>query len=325
MPVSAHAFWPSSALIAESLISRGYAVGGGKEDNIQTMDLPRPTMALNPFGGIGGGDIELVSETALLPQEGPMGTILEIEEGSKSAQISSYVVKPGDTLSEIATMFDVSINTIMWANDLSTTKSIKPGQTLVILPVTGIRYTVKNGGTLRDIVKKYGGDLDEASRYNNIDPDEALEKGMVVLVPDAELHVPKPASPNQSTSRVVRGASGPSYEGYYTHPVPGARRTQGLHGYNGVDMGAPIGTPVYAAAAGEAIIARASGWNGGYGKYIVVHHSNGTQTLYAHLSENVIGEGVHVSQGELIGYVGSTGRSTGPHLHFEVRGAKNPF
>ncbi|MBI3075361.1 MAG: M23 family metallopeptidase, partial [Parcubacteria group bacterium] len=107
--------------------------------------------------------------------------------------------------------------------------------------------------------------------------------------------------------------------------VSGGRKTQGLHGFNGVDIGAPYGTPVYAAAAGTVIVSRPSGWNGGYGQYVVISHSNGTQTLYSHMGSIVASEGAYLEQGQILGYVGSTGRSTGPHLHFEVRGARNPF
>ncbi len=280
-------------------------------------------MTGNDYSGIGGGGVEVV-DGALVPQEGPAGTALEIEESEKSIQISTYVVREGDNLSSIAKLFDVSVNTIMWANDISNARGIRPGQTLVILPVTGIRYTVKKGGTLRDIVKKYGGDLEEAARYNGIEPDAVLAEGTVVIVPDGEMEAPKPVI--RTTSRVVRGAGGPSYVGYYAHPVPGgARRSQGIHGYNGVDLAAPVGTAVVASAAGTVIISRAGGWNGGYGSYVVVAHDNGTQTLYAHLSANTVQTGDSVFQGQMIGAVGSTGRSTGAHLHFEVRGARNPF
>src|SRR5690606_1590516 len=101
--------------------------------------------------------------------------------------------------------------------------------------------------------------------------------------------------------------------------------TQGLHGYNGIDLGAPVGTGVYASAGGSVILAKSSGWNGGYGNYIIISHDNGTQTLYSHLSSVNVSLGQRVSQGDLIGAVGSTGKSTGPHLHFEVRGASNPL
>jgi murein DD-endopeptidase MepM/ murein hydrolase activator NlpD len=102
-------------------------------------------------------------------------------------------------------------------------------------------------------------------------------------------------------------------------------RSQGIHGSNAIDIAAPEGTPIYASASGQILIVKGSGWNGGYGSYVVIEHSNGVQTLYAHNSKNVVGVGQWVEQGELIAYSGNTGRSTGPHLHFEVRGAKNPF
>ena len=129
---------------------------------------------------------------------------------------------------------------------------------------------------------------------------------------------------SRPTSR-LRGAGGPSYEGYYIRPIYGGYKSQGLHGYNGVDLAGPLGTPVVAAASGDVIISRQGGWNGGYGNYIVIQHDNGTQTLYGHLRSNVAEVGWHVTQGQLIGYLGNTGRSTGAHLHFEVRGAKNPL
>jgi murein DD-endopeptidase MepM/ murein hydrolase activator NlpD len=123
----------------------------------------------------------------------------------------------------------------------------------------------------------------------------------------------------------LRGTGGPDLPGYYIRPVYGGTISQGLHGYNGVDLAAPRGTTIVAAAGGNVIIARGSGWNGGYGNYVVISHPNGTQTLYAHLNSVATYEGAQVEQGQLIGYSGSTGKSTGPHLHFEVRGAKNPF
>lgn len=92
-----------------------------------------------------------------------------------------------------------------------------------------------------------------------------------------------------------------------------------------MDLAAKTGVAIRAAASGTVIVSRASGWNSGYGSYVVIDHGNGTQTLYAHMSRNVTVAGSTVTQGDVIGYVGSTGLSTGPHLHFEVRGAKNPF
>jgi len=108
-------------------------------------------------------------------------------------------------------------------------------------------------------------------------------------------------------------------------PISGGQKSQGLHGYNGVDLDTYGGAPIFAAANGKVIISKSSGWNGGYGKYVVISHGNGTQTLYAHNSQNIVYPGQNVVKGQVIGYIGSTGRSTGSHLHFEVRGAQNPF
>lgn len=312
--------------LISGVLFHGGSIGGAKKENVQIMSLPTPAIGAN-LSARGGGDITIVDDSVLVPQAGPLGTMIEVQESLKSSQISVYTVRSGDTLSQIASMFDVTVNTIMWANDIKSTKDIKPGDTLVILPVTGIRYTVKNGGSLRDIVKKHGGDLAEAALYNGIDPDEELAAGTVVIVPDAELIVPKtPSAKSTAGVRVAVRTTGsvPTYSGYYQRPINGTK-TQGVHGYNAVDIGAPEGTPVWASARGEVIIARKGGYNGGYGSYVVIRHDNGTQTLYAHLSQVSVSAGQVVSQGEEIGLSGNTGRSTGPHLHFEVRGAVNPF
>ena len=294
-------------------------------ENLQTMPLPKAAMNIDPNPSKGGGAIQIVDDTALLPEEGPIGTLVEIEEyAAHNHQISVYVVREGDTLSDIAELFGVSVNTVIWGNDLKNA-TIQPGQTLAILPVTGIQYTVKRGGTLRDIIELHGGDLAEAALYNGVGPDEELAAGTEVVIPDGEYAVPAATPSAPRVARAAVGTSGPNYEGYYLRPIVGGRKSQGLHGYNAVDLAAPIGTPIMASASGEVIIVRSSGWNGGYGKYIVIRHDNGTQTLYAHNSSNIVSPGQWVVQGQVIGYIGLTGRSTGPHVHFEIRGAKNPF
>jgi murein DD-endopeptidase MepM/ murein hydrolase activator NlpD len=243
----------------------------------------------------------------------------------KNGQISIYVVRKGDTLSEIAKMFDVSVNTIRWANDLGRKETIRVGQELVILPITGVKYTVKRGGTIRDIVKKVGGNVDEAAEFNNVDPDEELAKGTEVIIPNAEIQEPK-AKARRVKSYVRSYGNGKTvYAGYFMRPVKGGVKTQNLHGHNAVDIAAPVGTAIYAAASGKVIISRQGGWNGGYGTYIVISHPNGTQTLYAHNSKNFVSRGDWVKQGQVIAAMGSTGRSTGSHVHFEIRGARNPF
>ena len=288
--------------------------------NSQNMSLLQAPRNPNSNFAKGGGDITVVASSALLSEAGPTGTIADIEE-PKSSQISVYVVHSGDSLSGITKMFGVSANTIIWANDIS--GPIQVGQKLIILPISGIKHVVVKGETIQSIAKKYKGDAEEIRQFNGLSTNSNLAIGETVIIPDGEISGYN-VSTISGTAR-VRGASGPNYEGYYIWPVVGGRKTQGLHGYNGIDIGATRGTPIMAAAAGRVIISRSAGWNGGYGEYLVIAHDNGTQTLYGHLDTNVAYEGSYVVQGQIIGYVGSTGKSTGPHLHFEVRGAQNPF
>lgn len=297
-----------------------------EEKTISSQNVAVLHAALNsdPNPAKGGGDITIVGGTALLPDSGPLGTIADIEENTPtSEQISVYVVRKGDSISQIAKMFGVTPSTIIWANDLSG-GLIKEGQTLVILPVSGVSYTVKKGDTVESVAKKYKGDVNEILQFNGLNPGEALAIGSVIIVPDGEGEIIRSSNSGISGNK-ARGTNGPSYVGYYIKPVAVARKSQGLHGYNGVDLAAPTGTPIVASASGDVIISRDSGWNGGYGKYVVINHNNGTQTLYAHMSEVIVSNGWHVVQGQVIGYVGNTGKSTGSHLHFEIRGAKNPF
>jgi len=302
------------------VFSGNEAEAGVVSVNIQNMSLLQSVLSPD-LSGRGGGDIAIVDGSALLSEAGVAGTWTDIEE-YKSTQISLYVVRQGDSISQIAKMFGVSSNTVIWANDIK--GPIHAGDELVILPISGVTHIVAKGDTLRSIATKYKADLNEIVSYNSLKEGKTLAIGDALIIPDAEiLMTPRTSSP-APTSR-LRGASGPAYTGYYLYPLLGGRKTQGLHGYNGLDFGAPVGTPVYASAEGIVIIARYGGWNGGYGNYIVVTHPNGTQTLYGHLSALTVSQGDAVERGQTIGAVGSTGKSTGPHLHFEVRGAKNPF
>lgn len=291
-------------------------------NNLQNMALLQAVLNVNPVPSRGGGDITIINGSALLPDTGLFGNIADIEDLSSSEQISLYVVREGDSLSQIAKMFSVSVNTIIWANDINRGDLIRTGQTLLILPITGIEHTVKSGETVAGIAKKYKGDVDEIVKFNGLFEDGVLSVGETIIIPDGE-----GVKPVYSYSRtLVIGAGGPAYSGYYISPVSnGGRKSQGLHGYNAVDLAASCGTPIVASASGDVLISDAYGWNAGYGKYIVIKHPNGTQTLYSHNVSNIVSSGGYVVKGQVIGYVGSTGRSTGCHVHFEIRGAQNPF
>lgn len=271
----------------------------------------------------GGGDIT-ISGDALLPDSGVIGTSADIEEIPQSDQISLYVVRSGDSLSGIAKMFNVSVNTIVWANDLPSNTAIREGQTLTILPITGLRHVVTKGETIASLAKKFNGDEKEIIQFNDLVPGAPLAIGQVVLIPGGEEATSTKTSGSKS-STPVRGASGPSYAGYYLRPIAGGVKTQGLHGYNGVDLASNAGAEILASASGKVLVAKSGGWNGGYGTYVVIGHPNGTQTLYSHLQNTIVFVGQQVVQGQVIGYMGATGKATGIHLHFEIRGAKNPF
>lgn len=310
-------FWSKVAhagvlsFLAETLAGR--EVSGNSRDsryNSQNIALlTAPLVAdISVARSLGG----IVDNTALEYQTESVGAYYQ------SDQISVYVVHEGDTLSQIAQMFNVSVNTIVWANDIEG-GHIFPGQNLVILPISGIRHKVVSGDTLQSIAKKYGGDLKEILQYNDLSEDSKLAVGDEIIIPNAE------ASSSGSATTVTTSSTRQISTGYFIRPIDGGRRTQGIHGYNAVDIAANTGTRVVASASGKVIVSRNSGYNGGYGKYVVISHPNGTQTLYAHLNETNVAQGVNVEQGQVVGFVGNTGLSTGPHLHFEVRGARNPF
>ncbi|MFY9462973.1 MAG: peptidoglycan DD-metalloendopeptidase family protein [Candidatus Sungiibacteriota bacterium] len=284
---------------------------------------------MTAVGGPIQDDIVLVAtqDNALVSTRNPLG-ILPSAGGSD--QIVAYTVQAGDTPSAIAARFGISLNTLLWANNLRSASAIHAGDNLVILPVTGVQYAVKKGDTIDGIAKKFDADAMDIMSFNGLAIGEPLQAGMDIIIPDGELASPAPA-PLRSLPP-SRFAGLPELKGFLMRPITSGRNVRatkanphGLHGFNGVDLASTCGLPVYASAAGSVIIARASGWNGGYGKYIVISHSNGVQTLYAHLSVIQSNVGNAVAQGTQIALIGSTGNSTGCHVHFEVRGAKNPF
>jgi murein DD-endopeptidase MepM/ murein hydrolase activator NlpD len=239
-----------------------------------------------------------------------------------SNEISVYIVREGDTIQTIAKLFNVSPNTIIWANDLRK-KTIKEGDTLVILPINGIRHTIKKGDTIKSVAKLYSADITDIELFNGLIEHSTLTIGETLIVPEGEIVEPvvkKVVAKTPTKAKTVTS------NGYFIRPLVGGIRTQGVHGQNGVDIAASIGTSVRASAQGTVILAKNGGYNGGYGNYIVIQHPNGTQTLYAHLSAVYVNQGQTVGQGVTIGAVGNSGRSSGPHLHFEIRnGPRNPF
>ncbi len=290
--------------------------------NSQTIPLLQAILNPNSSDATGGGDITIVGQSALLAEVGPLGSIADIQDNPPSDHISIYVVREGDTLTEIAKMFDVSVNTILWANNIGRYDVLKVGQTLTVFPVSGAPYEVEAGDTVESIAEKLKGDADEIRQFNDLSASHPLAIGMKIFIPNGE--APIPPSTNVSSGSYW-GGSGPAYAaGYYIRPIEGGRKTQGLHGYNAIDLANGCYMPIFASHTGDIIMSRSSGWNGGYGNFAVINHPNGTQTLYAHMNEIIVGIGWHVVQGQVIGYTGATGQATGCHVHLEVRGAEMP-
>ncbi len=272
--------------------------------------------------GVGGpvegqdSSLPVIQDGALVATRNPLGILA----GSGQDQILIYTVQEGDNPSSIAANFGISLNTLLWANNIRNPNLIKAGDELVILPISGVKYEIKAGDTLESIAKKFRADPGEIMSFNGLAIGEVLVVASVIIIPDGEIALPATAEPQRTS---VAGL--PEFRGYYMRPIIGGRRSRGIHGYNGVDLASSCGLPVLASAEGTVILVRSSGWNGGYGKYLVITHPNGTQTLYAHVSSILARVGQSLAQGSQVAMIGSTGNSTGCHLHFEVRGAKNPF
>ncbi len=233
----------------------------------------------------------------------------------------TYTVKIGDTLSSVAENFNVSLDTVLWENDLNKNSYIQPGQNLDILPISGLTHKVTNGQTVSTIAKKYNVDIDTIIAFNGLPADGFISIGNQLIIPGGTPSKPIPQRTNYYASNVSPQKLS---SGYFIYPTSG-RNWGRLHPVNAVDIANRCGTPIYAAAAGTVKIVDEVGWNRGYGKYMMITHPNGVETLYAHFTDIIASPGNYVNQGDLIGYMGTTGHSTGCHLHFEVRGATNPF
>ncbi|OHA14246.1 MAG: hypothetical protein A3G49_06920 [Candidatus Sungbacteria bacterium RIFCSPLOWO2_12_FULL_41_11] len=254
-----------------------------------------------PGNGFRDMSLAIIKESALLAYTNPTGIMRDGVGGGEDA-IFVYEVQLGDTLSSIASSFEVTVNTILWANDISNSGRIKIGDKLIILPVSGVRHEIKKGDTVSGIAKRYDGNIADIMVFNGLSSGEDLVVGEIIIIPDGELvgspAIFSPKAPAATLSKL------PNLIGFFMKPILNARRSRGIHGKNGVDLvnsdaSVPsCGRPVFASAEGTILIAKNSGWNGGYGKYIVISHNNGVQTLYAHLKQIFVTVGKIVPQGE---------------------------
>lgn len=279
----------------------------------------------------------------LVTNEGVIGDLFVASSGVNATQSSSaaesvaprdevitYAVQEGDTLSEIANKFGISLNTLLWANDLSARSSIRIGKELTILPTSGVLHTVSRGDTLLKIASRYNADASEIARFNDFASDDALSVGARLIVPGGEVkaavstpssvgRVFTPTTPTTSApSGGSPGAGGGSASGTGSMVWPTDLRVITQYfgwSHTGVDIDCHFTHDNYAADSGTVIFA---GWKGGYGYAVEIDHGNGITTRYGHHASMYVSQGDTVSQGQAIGRCGTTGKSTGTHLHFEV-------
>lgn len=232
-------------------------------------------------------------------------------------KIVNYTVVSGDSLESIAKTFDVSVDTIKWANNMKN-ELIKPGQILKIPPVTGVVHKVSAGESIYSIAKKYKTDAQKIVNFpfNDFADLEtfALDVGQILYVPDGVIEEAKPVTPSKFVASIQAGVRGSSN---FIWPTSGAISQYPVWYHMALDIANPSAPAILAADSGTVIYSGCLGW--GYGCHIIIDHNNGYQTLYGHLSSLGVSSGQVVSQGEQIGVMGSTGRSSGIHLHFEIR------
>lgn len=236
-----------------------------------------------------------------------------------------YLSKSGDTINKISKKYHVSPNTIIKNNDSKKIDDIlTPGTKLTILPVDGISHPVEHNETLAELSKRYDVGIQEIVQVNHLDNPHMITEKQKIIIPNAtELkHRPKPklvhqapATRNGDESSVITGRTGSRLSWPSAGVVTSNYGWRWFRMHSGMDVAGPIGTPIKAAKEGRVVYA---GWMGGYGYAIDIEHGSGIRTRYAHCSSLSARVGQTVQRGQVIGAMGSTGHSTGPHLHFEV-------
>jgi murein DD-endopeptidase MepM/ murein hydrolase activator NlpD len=302
------------------------------------------------YSSFGQGGPIVVDQIVVAPQANPYTAIPSRERRG----VITYTVQAGDTLFGIAGQFGLRPESILWANYDTLEDNphlLKPGMDLEIPPVNGIVYTVAEGDTVESIAEKYKVTPDaiyvDGYEWNQLKPGEQPFVGASLIIPGgsrefkpwAVSYAENEPQPSSSSGAVVAHGSigtcapippGTGLVGSGSFIWPAPKHWVGGNNYApwhpGIDIAAKLGDPIYAADNGIVIYA---GWNNwGYGNLVVIDHGNGWQTYYAHNSEIYVGCGQNVFQGSVIAAAGSTGHSTGPHLHFETRfngTIPNPF
>lgn len=257
---------------------------------------------------------ELVVRSSLAPSQDEFAVIGEVS-GVDPAQfarleVTEYIVQPGDTLGEIALDHGLELDTLISFNQIEDVRRLQAGATFKIPNRDGLLYTVKSGDSIASVAERHGTTVNAILDANDM-RSQTITVGQVLFVPNAQL--------NETELRIILGelfewptrGSFTSGFGMRADPFTGFPRF-----HNGIDLANRIGTPIRAAASGRVVHIESQ--IGNYGRFVIVRHPDGFQTLYAHLDTFSVRTGQYVDRGTVLGRMGNTGRSTGPHLHFSV-------
>lgn len=260
---------------------------------------------------------DLMYESLSMETTDEEGEDLKLPAGSvlRSMDTQVYRVKDGDTISEIAEKYNVSIGTILSFNSIKDVRKIRVGTELGIPNIDGVLYKVRRGDTLSGVSASHNIDLNDILDANDLQS-SVIRVNQELFLPGGTLST---FELKKATGELfVYPTSGRLSSGFGIRPDPftGIPRM-----HYGIDLANYMGTPVKASFEGRVV---ALGVNQSYGKYIIIKHSGGFQTLYGHLSNWIVSKGEYVNQGEKIGEMGNTGRSTGPHLHFGIYKNQQP-
>lgn len=254
--------------------------------------------------------------SAVLSSLDDQGTATQVSDKPRD-KVISYKVETGDTLSTIAEKFGVTTDTVKWANPELKGEKVVIGQEISIPPVTGLVIKVTKGETIYSIAKKYKTEAQKILNwpFNDFaDLDNfTLLAGQFLVIPDG---VMPEAQPVYSPQMIASVGAVPG-SGQFIWPTQGTISQRPVSYHMALDIANRSLPPIYASDAGKVVKVERARY--GYGWHVIIDHQNGFQTLYGHMSDIYVSEGQGVSKGSVIGKVGSTGRSTGPHLHFEIR------
>lgn len=308
--------------------------------SLQSLDLIDPVQTPDQIMAVGGGSLDIVNGTLLRAETNPSSNGDGMVWVDTSSQIAKYLVRPGDTIGRIAGMYGVSAETILLHNALTKNDHIVAGDVLEILPIDGMQHIVTSGDKISLLAQDFAVTEEEIKTFNKINNDGQLTIGMSLIIPHGISKQTEKVVQKKNTS-IKRNVTPDSFDlGPYQAPCD-CIVTQGYgdtkfarasshytsHWHGGVDFSSSqgTGTPIVAIADGVVSKVNNSGYGGGYGFYIKIMHDTGVEALYAHNSKNIVTKGQKVKQGQIIGYMGTSGRVTGPHVHMELSKEGNPF